>query len=387
MSVVDGQADPAIDVAAVQQAIDEGGTVVLRGTFRFEGVSLPGPDLPGPPITRVILVTRDVVIRGEDATLVGGGSAPVGEFQSVFLVNAPGDDVTIEGLRFENPHNAAIRVVGSGDLRIEGCEVDGVTPTTITGPSGLVSGALGIHLIHGPFGAVTIRDNRIRMGGSAEDSTGGIGVVSSVTSLEVTGNRLSDTTAHGMNLQNVSGPALVERNVIVTGPVGRNGSEGSFVDAIRVLGRGEYRVLRNQLDTGFHNAAVVRVAATESAEIRQNEIVASLAADETPGAESAAIQVRGTAIDNDIRANRIRGRGRVALSVVHSEFGPDRPGDTDGNPVGNSFRGNSFEPFDDAVAAVEVGAGARDTTIVGGSGILIDNGTNTVAQGDFQPPS
>jgi hypothetical protein len=387
MSVIEGQADPAIDVAAVQQAVDDGGTVVLRGTFSFEGVSQPGPDFPGPPITRVIIVTRDVVIRGEDATLVGGGSAAVGEFQSVLLVDAPGGDVTIQGIRFVGPHNAAVRVVASGDLRIQGCEVDGVIPTSITGPSGSVNGALGIHLIHGPFGAVTIRDNRIRMGGSAEDSTGGIGVVSSVASLEITGNRVSDTTAHGMNLQNVSGPARVERNVIVTGPVGRNGSEGSFVDAIRLLGRGEYRVLRNELDAGFLNAAVLRVAATDSAQVRQNEIVGSLAADDTPGAESAAIQVRGTAIRNDIRGNRIRGRGRVALSVVHSEFGPDRPTGTDGNPAGNSFRGNSFQTFDDTVAAVEVGAGARDTTIVGGSGILIDGGTNTVAQGDFQPPS
>jgi hypothetical protein len=386
MNEVIGQANPAVDVPAVQEAVDAGGTVVLKGTFNFEGVSQPGPD-PFGVFRGAILVTAPVVIRGEAATIHGGGSTTDGGFQAAFLVIAPGSDVALEGLRFVSPANAAIRVAGAGSLRIAGCEVDGVVPTVLAAPDGSsITGALGFHLLGAALGAVTIVDNDIRIGGSAKQSTGGINVLAPVERVEIIGNRIRETTAHGMNLQNVGGPALIERNVVETGPVGRSGEPGEFVDALRVLGTGEYRVLRNDFDCGTANCAGVRVAATTNAEIRQNEIVLSVTPDEVPGSESAGIQVRGTALDNRVLQNRIRGRGRVAISVVHSSFPPDRPPGTDGNPAGNNFQGNNFQQFDATVAAVEIGEGVRDTTIVGGSGILIDHGTGTVAQGNFVEP-
>ncbi|MDX1579862.1 MAG: hypothetical protein R3266_15365, partial [Gemmatimonadota bacterium] len=85
--VVDGQQDPAVDVAAVQQAVDEGGTVVLRGTFSFQGTLSQGDS---PRLAHVVHVTGPVTIRGEEATILGGGSAAAGGFQAVFLVEAPG---------------------------------------------------------------------------------------------------------------------------------------------------------------------------------------------------------------------------------------------------------------------------------------------------------
>jgi hypothetical protein len=47
MSDVIGQNNATVDVPAVQQAVDAGGTVVLHGTFNFVNARLPGPGAAG----------------------------------------------------------------------------------------------------------------------------------------------------------------------------------------------------------------------------------------------------------------------------------------------------------------------------------------------------
>jgi hypothetical protein len=376
MSDVIGQNNATVDVPAVQQAVDAGGTVVLHGTFNFVNARLPGPGG-----SRVILVTGAVIIRGQDATILGGGSATPGGQQAVFLIDAPGVDVTIEGLRFVNPHNAAIRVAQSGDLRIANCQVEGMTPSTV----GVQNAALAVHLPGGPVGAVSILENRFQIGGTAADSVGGIIMTGPADRLLIADNRITGTTSHGMDLRDVNGPARVERNIIETGTVGRSGLPGQFVDALRLIGSGEYVVEKNQFDCGFENAAVVRLGGTKKAVIRQNEVVASVPTGKVPGLQSAGVQVQGSANDNEILENRIKGRGRVAISVIFSNFPLDQANGT-GNPLATRFQGNNVQQFAPTVATVEVGAGATDTRIIGGSGTLIDNGTATVVQGNFQPP-
>jgi hypothetical protein len=382
MSDVIGQNNATADVPAVQQAVDAGGTVVLHGTFNFVNVTLPGP-----LGSRVILVAGAVTIRGQDATILGGGSAAQGGQQAVFLIDAPGVDVTIEGLRFVNPHNAAIRVARSGDLRIVDCHVDGMTPSVVDTPGGPQNAALAIHLTGGSFGAVSILENRFETGGTPADSIGGIIMDGPADRLLIADNRITGTTSHGMDLRNVKGPARIERNIVKTGPVGRSGLPGQFVDALRLIGSGEYLVDRNQFDCGFENAAVVRLGGTKKAVIRQNEIIASVPEVKLPGLQSAGVQVQGSANDNEILENRIKGRGRIGISVIFSDFRLDKPRGTTGNPSATKFQGNNVQHFAPTVATVEIGAAATNTTIVGGSGTLIDNGIGTVVQGNFHPPS
>lgn len=380
MSDVIGQNNATVDVPAVQQAVDAGGTVVLHGTFNFVDARLPGPGG-----SRVILVSGAVTIRGQDATIRGGGSATPSGQQAVFLIDAPGGDVTIEGLRFVNPHNAAIRVARSGDLRIANCQVEGITPSAVGTPGNVQNAALAIHLPGGSVGAVSILENRFQIGGTADDSIGGIIMTGPANSVVIADNRITGTTSHGMDLRDVNGPARVERNIIETGTVGRSGLPGQFVDALRLIGSGEYLVEKNQFDCGFENAAVVRLGGTKKAVIRQNEVVASVPTGKMTGQQSAGVQVQGSANDNEILENRIKGHGRVAISVIFSNFPLDKANGT-GNPLATRFQGNNVQQFAPTVATVEVGAGATDTRIVGGSGTLIDNGTGTIIQGNFQPP-
>jgi nitrous oxidase accessory protein NosD len=382
MSDVIGQDNATVDAPAVQQAVDAGGTVVLHGTFNFVNVRLPAP-----LGSRVILVTRAVTIRGENATILGGGSAAPGGLQTVFFIDAPGADVTIEGLRFVNPHNAAIRVARSGDLRIAKCQVEGMTPSKVATPGGVQNAALAIHLPGGSVGAVSILKNRFQIGGTADDSIGGIIMTGPSKGLLIADNRISGTTSHGIDLRDIKGSARVERNIVETGTVGRSGLPGQFVDALRLIGSGEYLVQRNQFDCGFENAAVVRLGATKKAVIRQNDVVASVPKGRLPGLQSAGVQVQGSAKANEILKNRIAGRGRVAISVIFSDFPLDKPSGTDGNPSATTFQGNNVQHFAPTLATVEVGAGAKNTTIKGGSGTIIDNGIGTVVDGKFHPPS
>jgi hypothetical protein len=245
---------------------------------------------------------------------------------------------------------------------------------------------LAVHFPGGSVGAVSILENRFQIGGTAADSVGGIIMTGPADRLLIADNRITGTTSHGMDLRDVNGPARVERNIIETGTVGRSGLPGQFVDALRLIGSGEYVVERNQFDCGFENAAVVRLGGTKKAVIRQNEVVASVPTGKVPGLQSAGVQVQGSANDNEILENRIKGGGRVAISVIFSNFPLDKANGT-GNPLATRFQGNNVQQFAPTVATVEVGAGATDTRIVGGSGTLIDNGTGTVVQGNFHPPS
>lgn len=378
MSDVIGQNNPGVDVPAVQQAVDAGGTVTLHGTFAFEGASLPGPSG-----TRVILVTGPVVIRGEDATIAGGGSAAQGGLQAVFLIDAPGVAVTIEGIDFRDGHMAAIRVVRSGDLRIADCRIEALVPSLVTGGPAPQNAALAMDVRGGPFGSVEIHDNRVDHAINSTDSFGGIFVIGRCDDLRIAGNHIDGSTSHGMDLRDVGAPARIESNTIRTGPFGRDGGPGRFVNALRLIGMGDYVVESNHLDCGFRNGAVVRLGGTKGAVVRGNEIVASVAPAETPGAQSAAVQVQGSAAGNRVLENRIRGRGRVALSVIHSDFPLDRPSGT-GNPAGTDLRDNETPGFDATLATVEVGAGAKGTKVIGDGGTIIDEGTGTVVEGGFQ---
>jgi hypothetical protein len=298
MSEVIGQNNATADVTAVQQAIDAGGTVVLHGTFNFTDVSLPAP-----LGSRVILVTDAVTIRGQDAPILGGGSAATTGQQAVFFIDVPGLDVAVDGLRFVGPYNAAIRVKRSGGLRIANCYVDGLTPSRVATPAGPQNAALAIHLIGGPFG-VSILEDGFEIGGTADNSVDGIIMDGPADRLLIEDNRITGTTSHGMDLRNVKGPVQVQRNMVETGRVGRSGLPGQFVDALRLIGSGEYVVDHNQFDCGFENAAIVRLGGTQKAVVRQNELVASVPEGKQPGLQSAGVQVQGSANGNEILENR-----------------------------------------------------------------------------------
>jgi Right handed beta helix region len=364
--VVVGTGDPAIDVPAVQAAVDGSGVVLLEGTFSFASGS------PSPTIT----IRRDVRIEGIPD---GQGQIPeiLGGTQP-FVIAAPGAEVAIEGLHFENSVGTAIWIQAGGDVSVANCVFEGVLP-------GLIGGRMvGIEIFEsfGPVGTVSIVGNDLKPGGSASNDANGIILLAPTDTIEITDNRVANTTAHGIDLRNIGGSALVTRNEVVTGLVGRGGGVGQFVDGIRCVGPGSYVIEHNSVDAGFENAAGIRLGGTTQAVIHANDVVLSMPDAAVPGAQSAGIQVQGSASRNAVVQNRIRGRGRAALSVIHSDFALDK-GTGSGNPVETSLFGNDEELFTATFASVEIGAGAMDTDIFGGGRTLSDLGTGTVFHGGY----
>ncbi|HKF42641.1 MAG TPA: right-handed parallel beta-helix repeat-containing protein [Thermoanaerobaculia bacterium] len=359
-----GTGDPAIDVPAVQAAVDGNGVVLLEGTFSFTGAPA------------AVTIHRSVWIAGvadEQGQIprILGGTQP-------FVVLAPGADVAIEGLRFQDPVGAAVWIQSAHGILVESCVVDGVVPGLI----GARVVAIGIFESAGPVGTVRILRNDVSPGGPVTNDTNGIILLAPTAEIEIAYNNVSSTTAHGIDLRNVAGLARVERNVVVTGPVGRGGGVGAFVDGIRCVGTGRYVIEDNFVSTGFENAAGIRIGGTAGAAIQGNDVLLPLSETAVPGAQSAGIQVEGSASSTEIVDNRVRGRGRTAFSVIHSDFALDK-GTSSGNPADTRIAGNDGEIFAATVADVEIGEGAANTEILGGSGTVSDRGTGTVILGGY----
>jgi len=365
-----GTGSPAIDVPAIQAAVNQGGNVLLKGTFSFTGAGSGSPK-------RVVTISKNVNLAGAlddngDLPLIVNGERP-------FFVSAPGADVTFEGLRFQTPKTAGISIASVGNLRIANCKFNGIVP----GQVGTETVGFGIFSNPGPYGSLTIVDNMIDGQATASFGINGIILVGTAQSIEIAGNLIQNTSAHGIDLRNVMGDAHVEANTIMTGRFGRGGGVGRFVNAIRCIGLGNYLIEHNTVDFGFENAAGIRLAGTVKAIVRTNKITGSLVDDATPGPQSAAIQVEGTCSENVILNNTLQGRARVAFSVVHSDFPLDKRDGT-GDPQVTSLIGNNHELLTASQSDVEVGPVANQTLVVGGNGTIVDLGVGTIVKGGYR---
>ena len=107
--VAEGTGDPAIDVPAVQSAIDsapeDGRTVYLKGTFSFEYNS-----------------NREQVTIRNWARIIGfdefGKRAIIRKGRIPFKIDSHGQAVSISGVRFVSPEESAIQIVSVKGLSI-----------------------------------------------------------------------------------------------------------------------------------------------------------------------------------------------------------------------------------------------------------------------------
>jgi hypothetical protein len=85
---------------------------------------------------------------------------------------------------------------------------------------------------------------------------------------------------------------------------------------------------------------------------------------------SGGITISGFAQGNVVMANRIRGRGRAALSVTVFFAG--------GITADNTLDRNQVDDFDASEADVSIGPGVTDTLVFEQKGTIEDQGMNTV---------
>lgn len=115
-AVVVATGDPAKDVAAVQSAVDAGGSVALRGTFDFGDQG------------RVTL-SRDVEIVGRDgATIRGGFFTLLSPVPATLPPAGPGPRIVIRDLTFTGASWAPIGIGYASALVVSGNRVSGLRP-------------------------------------------------------------------------------------------------------------------------------------------------------------------------------------------------------------------------------------------------------------------
>jgi hypothetical protein len=230
-TVVVGTGDPDIDIAAVQTAVDLGGSVVLRGRFSFDNPPTRHGTLPD--LMATILVSKGVTISGAwdehgEMTTINGGEVP-------FAVEARGAAVRIEKLRFLRPKLYGIFVDAVSGLTIDSCTIETLEPLPFSGQSTEMRHGVGIYVAtllglpnrerpgnpENISGKLSILNNQISVSEAADQQGMGIFIASvggleRPVEVEISGNTIRNTTHKGINVWQIGGRARIERNIVTT---------------------------------------------------------------------------------------------------------------------------------------------------------------------------
>lgn len=384
-TTITGTGDPAIDVAAVQAAVDQGGRVVLKGHFSFEATpsAAIAPDLPPAlPQKAEVKITKSVTISGpgddeDEMTTIDGGTLP-------FYIEAPGQAVTIRGLRFIRPISHAILVFAVRGLEITSTRVEGLRTFK---PN--VNGVIGIYTVGGipnpanpgkpgnVAGDLVIADNDFDVaGGTTAENVLGITVFSVGDSeapvhVRVSRNRIRNTTEPAINFRRVVGQVTIDHNVLNTGAIGVPDARSQV---IRVANLGSYVIAHNAIDCAWAGVAdaegigvfsQISAWPIEHATVEHNRVTMSPSQGTTLGPFSAAIGVYGFANANVVRYNVIRGVAQAGIAMPVFPLTPPVA-----SPRDNALVRNNFRQFTPTLADIFVGANAVNTLIVGRGSVV-----------------
>ncbi len=381
--VVTGTGDPTIDIPAVQAAVDQGGWVMLKGHFSFDAPpTKPGNSCPG--FSHTVLVSKAVAISGMlddhgEMTSIAGGTIP-------FCVDAPGTQVTIQGLHFIHPIQNAIHVSAVRGLAIGSNRIEGVVPNPdVATAIGIGTTEVGTPSPSNPghpeniSGTIWITENDIDAGGTAAVNTLGIYTFALGKSpdrevdLYISGNKIRNITERAIDINSIGGRGHVERNVISTGAVvGPAG--GLQPNGMNIVASGSFLIAHNSIISEWAAGSGILVQGNPdyseaSAIVVDNDVIMSAPEGTVFGSTSAGIMVAGFAQGNSVVGNRIHGRARAALAVAAKGAGL---------PGNNKFVSNDLTGFQSSLADLYVDAGITNTIVVGAIGKVEDHGAGTV---------
>lgn len=359
------------DSAAVQAAVDGGGTVLL------ESVDVDGNPTPfdlGPPETgAAVVLTDDVVILGSSGrhpTRIVGGLIP--------FFGTRATHTRIEGITFEGAGVSAAIFIRSTGAEFVDNRVTGVVGIELTFPFVATEGR-GIKFLGNsdPAGAITgdilIAGNRFDdMHADLSEAIVFDRVAADVTIVD---NHVEDVASGGVLWLFSSGDLEVTRNTIVPGP--GTGSDFQSGNGVQALGGGpSYRFTQNVIRCENPNADGILLAgqiefgwgAVESPVVTGNTIT-------TASADFGGITLYGDVNNGYVANNRLRGTALYGLGVL--------PLFTDAETATrNRFVGNNVTGLDAGLAHTLVFPHAFDTAVVGNAGTVLDLGTDTVITGE-----
>jgi hypothetical protein len=393
-TVVQGRGDPALDLEAVQRAVDRGGRVLLKGGFDFgEAGSVR--------ITRDVEVVGEAEADGKPRTRVRGGQAA---FRSL-PADAPvaGPRIAIRGIHFDGASWMAVHVAHASSTSITGNVFTGVRPLAFP-PSALSQGkpyqmqqAIVVggvaeapdkglpYRAHAVSGPVAITGNEFDLQTAAAKSTIGMAIWVVRTTgarTEITANRVRNAPRNGIEaIDNFraadgSGEIDIRGNDVLTAldgvpipsPRAPNGIVAGYflepkaaLDATRAV---PMRIADNLIRLRGQTASSVGLSVLlDKAVVTGNRVVI-----ETPGGIGIAI----SGSSNHISGNRVEGSGWAGIALT-----PFQPM----TASGNELAGNDFSALTASSANVILAKGANANRIAGSTGSVLDLGEGNATAG------
>lgn len=140
--IVVGQNNPAVDIQAVQKAVDQGGPINLKGTFDFGNEGRVN-------ITKDVNIVGETDQKGSPATKIKGG---FWTFHSPLPAKsppeAPGPKITIQSIHFDGALWVPVNLAYSSGATISDNKITNVRPFLFEQP---VFGMTGVSLQHGIY--------------------------------------------------------------------------------------------------------------------------------------------------------------------------------------------------------------------------------------------
>jgi hypothetical protein len=388
-SVLVGKDDPAQDVKAVQDAVDKGGTVLLKGTFDFGEQGK-------------VSIKNDIEIIGETdtqavpLTKIKGG---FWSFNSTFPSKesppeAPGPKIAIRGIHFDGAVWAPLHFAYTSGAEISGNKITNVIPyevpvkwkggETLLWQNGAVFGTRFVTRMKLMPGAVTgnliFENNQVDLKNENPQITLGQGVFFVLTwgaTIQIRGNVFTNVSRNSIeSLDNYidkegRGMVIIKDNKIVTSTVGipfpspqtPNGIvAGWFVDPSGGIDPARYSnivIMGNYVEVRGDTSVGIFML-SDGAVMRSNEIMVG------GGSEAKAIMQFGSSCL--IANNKIQGSGQCAVfTMPWKTFAGCR----------NTFVGNNISPFKASMAHVFLQG--NNNLLVGACGKVVDKGEGNKA--------
>lgn len=390
--VIVGQSDPAVDVPAVQAAVDQGGSVVLVGTFDFGD-------------TGRVLLRRDVAISGEaDAsgtpttTILRGDWTFFSPLPSPMPPAQPGPVISVQSINFREPRGVAIHLAYCGGAQIRGNKVSEIRRrlfTTFFRRAGVLIGPRDALVTTTIFprlvtGSLEVTDNEIDVGGSDPTTTSGLGVFINLTDgadVYVARNRVTNCTRNCLDILDNAldsagrGRVVIENNSLITYtsgiPIPTPGTPNGIVTGFNfnpalmndpavvapILVSDNYVEVHGEAFNGSTGIVIL----ARGSHVERNTIVVGSAT-----GLGAGMLLRG--VGGAVLHNRILGAGVNTIRF-------DAPSATFTGAIDTVAIGNNISGFAASQADYLFRAGSRGNTVVGDSGTVLDLGTDNRATG------
>lgn len=239
-SIITGKGDPTVDVSAVQKAVDQGGSVLLKGAFDF------GRD-------RSVSITKDVDILGETdehgapVTTINGGSWTFhSPLPTQLPPTAPGPKITIRNIHFDGALWAPISLPYCAGANIENNKITNVLPIYNKMP---FFGKEGVHrqqgiIFYPPYtlpkeyekyqanlilGNIIVSDNQIDLKNQIPEMTVAQGILvvgATGANIQILRNHIVNSSRNSIeSINNYPGPngegsTIIHGNTIVTAEKG-----------------------------------------------------------------------------------------------------------------------------------------------------------------------